>query len=75
MKLLPKSISKSFVRQTVFSVLAIFLFLILGFVVIYATTFIVKNSESALDISVEPSPAQRFDLQGYEKLEIVKQKK
>jgi len=76
MKILPfKSMSKSFVRQTVFSILAIVLFIILGFVVIYSTTFIVQKSESALDISVAPSPAQRFDLQGYEKLQLVKQKK
>jgi hypothetical protein len=47
---------------------------ILGFVVAYGTTYIVKNSESALDVSVEPAPAQRFDLQGYEKLQLVKQK-
>ena len=62
-------------RQTMFSVLAIVLIIVLGFVVVYATTFIMKNSESALNISVEPAPQQRFDIQGYEKLQIVKQKK
>jgi|GEM_PF-2051636 len=70
-----KSMSKSFVRQTIFSALAVVLFLILGFVVIYSTTYIVKNSESALDISVDPAPTQRFDLQRYEELQIVKQRK
>ena len=75
MKILPfKSMSKSFIRQTIFSILAVMLFAILGFVVIYGTTYIVKNSEDALDISVEPAPVQRFDLQGYEKLQLVKQK-
>jgi len=70
-----KSTSKSFVRQTIFSILAIVLFAILGFVVIYSTTFIVEKSKDALDISVAPAPTQRFDLQGYEKLQLVKQKK
>lgn len=67
--------SGSFVRQTMFSVLAIVLIVILGFVVIYSTTFIIESSESALNISVEPAPQQRFDIQGYEKLQLVKQKK
>jgi len=70
-----KSMSGSFVRQTMFSVLAIVLIVILGFVVIYSTTFIIESSESALNISVEPAPQQRFDIQGYEKLQLVKQKK
>ena len=67
--------SGSFVRQTMFSVLAIVSIVILGFVVIYSTTFIIESSESALNISVEPAPQQRFDIQGYEKLQLVKQKK
>ncbi|RJQ27011.1 hypothetical protein C4565_05965 [Candidatus Parcubacteria bacterium] len=70
-----QSMSNSFVRQTIFSALAIFLIVVLGFIVVYSTTFILKKSESALEISVEAAPQQRFDVQGYEKLQIVKQKK
>lgn len=71
-----KSLSGSLMRQTLFSGLAILLIVILGIVVVYSTTFIIKSSESALDISsVESAPQQRFDIQGYDKLELVKQKK
>ena len=70
-----KSMSNALVRQTMFSILTIVLIVALGFIVIYSTSFILKKSESALEVSVEPAPQQRFDVQGYERLQIVKQKK
>ena len=62
---------KSSSRQTLFYILAIFLFLIAGGFVISNFLFLISNFNEALLESPPLPPPLQFDIEGFEKLDLI----
>lgn len=72
MKGLLKFIKNSFQKQLTFTILAgLMVLLILGFV-IYVSAFLASNLNKSLSVPGKTPVVQKFDIEGFEKLNLVK---
>lgn len=60
-----------FSKDSVFSIIGVFAAFILGAFAIYSATFLVSHINEALNTDVRASDAPSFDIEGFEKLNLI----
>lgn len=59
-------------KQLLFSLLAVVMLLLIAGVVVNTSMFLVKHLNRALTATPAPAPAVKFDIEGFEKLQLTK---
>jgi len=67
-----KELKEKLNNQMLFFVMAIVMVLITLSLSIYLLMFLVSNLGQVFTINASPVPTQRFDIQGFEKLNLIK---
>ncbi|MFH0712526.1 MAG: hypothetical protein V2A55_01580 [Candidatus Jorgensenbacteria bacterium] len=59
-------------RHYVFAFLALFMLVIVSILIIWSIAFLISNFAEAFTETPPPVPTQRFDIEGFEDLNLVK---
>ncbi|MDI6734040.1 MAG: hypothetical protein QMD50_00910 [Patescibacteria group bacterium] len=68
----PLSHKKKIIRQWIFPLAAIFFIIFIFGFIIYSSGFLIANLNQALNADVKAAQPVQFDIEGFEKLNLIK---